>query len=253
MRKLSHEEAEPLLEAFQENELDAVTSLAVQEHLDLCLLCRQRLRWNAEADASLRRLAEATPPASAALRRSVLQIAARDRRWAMARAKKLALAATLVALLGIASVLVFKPAHPPGVMPFVEDHLRTLAKPDAVELATSDPRSAEAWLGARLPFGVRAPAAPGYRLLGARLCRIGGEPVAFLLYEHAGEKLSCFISARSQTALHGLDSVAPHGIKLGACEGRNVAAWDADGAGYVLVGGVSREALVALAAPPQIP
>ncbi len=253
MRKLSHEEAETLLEAFQENELDAVTSLAVQEHLDLCPLCRQSLRWNAETDASLRRLVEATPPASAALRRSILNIADRDGRWPWARARKLALAAALVALLGIGSLVIFKPAHPPGVMPFVEDHLRTLAKPDAVELATSDPRAAEAWLGERLPFGVRAPAAPGYRLLGARLCRIGGEPVALLLYEHAGEKLSCFISARSQTALHGFDSDAPHGIKLGACEGRNVAAWDAPGAGYVLVGGVSREALVAFASTPQNP
>ena len=250
MRKLSCEEAEPLLDAFQDNELDAVTSLAVQEHLDGCARCRRLHQWNAESRASLQRLREATPPASGGLRRSVLAIADRERRivWFPFRRPALAAAAAIAVLLGIAGVVFqVRVGAPPDVMPFVTDHLRSVARPEPVELRTSEPREAARWLQARLPFAARVPGSPAFRLLGVRLCKVRGEPVGFLLYEHEGRLLTCYVSERSQTSLRGFDMTTAGRVKLGTCEGKNVAAWDADHAGYVLVGDAPRESLVVFA------
>lgn len=248
MRKLSCEEALPLLAAFQDNELDGVTSLAVQEHIDECLLCGRQLWWNAEADASLRRLAEATPPAPSALRARVLRTAAGERRVTSMsfRRRMLAVAAAIVVLLGIATAY-FHSAAAPDVMQFVENHTDSLQQADPVEFQTANPSEAERWLRARLPFAPAVPRPRGYRLLGARVCEVNNAPVAFLLYEHESKRLSCFVSAYTQTTLRGFDTTAARRIHLGTCEGKNVAAWDADRSGYLLVGDVPRESLLAFA------
>jgi anti-sigma factor RsiW len=250
MRKLDCEEAERLLDAFQDNELDSVTSLAVQEHFDDCTCCRRLYQWNAESRASLQRLREATPSGSDALRGSVLEIAARDRRmvWFSLRRPALAAAAAIAVLLGIAGVAFqLRVGESPDVMFFVADHLRALARSEPVELRTSEPREAERWLQARLPFAATVPIPPAFRLLGVRLCKVRGEPAGFLLYDHDGRLLTCYLNQRSQTALRGFDTTTPSRVKVGTCEGKNIAAWDADHTGYVLVGDMPRESLVAFA------
>jgi anti-sigma factor RsiW len=249
MHKLNCEEALSLLEAFRDNELDSVTSLAVQEHLDDCTACQRRLHWNAEVDSALRRLADATPRASATLRTNVVAMPDRERQTppGQLRRQALRLAAIIVALVSILSLLYFHLGRSPDVMPFVENHIQSVAKPEPVAIRTSDPKVAERWLKARLSFALQVPHPTAYRLLGARLCKVNNEPVAFLLYTQAGEPLSCFVTRRSQTGLRGLDATARNGIRLGTCEGKNVAAWNADQANYVLVADLPRESLVAFA------
>ena len=248
MRKLACEEAEPLLEAFQANELDGVTSLAVEEHIEQCPLCQKRMRWNAEADASLRRLAEMTPRMSSALRVDVFAMARGEQRpVAMSfRRRALAVAAT-IAMLAVASLWYFRTPRAPDAMLFVQNHVQTVAKAEPVELQTSDPSEAEQWLRDRLPFAPAVPRTSDYQLVGARLCHIENQPVAFLLYRRHGQPISCFVSNHSQKRLRGFDTTLDDQIRLGTCEGKNVAAWDADHSSYVLVGDVPRESLVAFA------
>ena len=73
MPKLNCREAQNLLEAFHDNELDGVNSLLAQEHLDECPDCRRQWRWLCEVEASLNRLSESPPSATQDLRRRVLQ------------------------------------------------------------------------------------------------------------------------------------------------------------------------------------
>lgn len=249
MRKLSCQEAEPLLEAFHANELDGVSSLAVQEHVEQCPLCQRRLRWNSEADNSLRRLVEATPAASSALRARVLGIPREERRIVPVQFRRnaLAIAAAIIAFLAIASVWYFGMSRPAQAMAFVENHNATLAKSEPVELRTSDAAEAERWIHSRLGFTAAVPRAPEYRLIGARLCKINKTPVAFLLYEHGGESLSCFVSAGSYANVRGFDALSENRVRTGTCEGKNIAAWDTDQAGYLVVGNLPRESLIAFA------
>ena len=73
MPKLNCQETQNLLEASHDNELDGVTSLSVQEHLDECPDCRRQWRWLCEVEASLRRLTESVPSPDQDLRRNVLR------------------------------------------------------------------------------------------------------------------------------------------------------------------------------------
>jgi predicted anti-sigma-YlaC factor YlaD len=71
--KLSCQEAQVLLEAFHDNELDSVNSLSVQEHLNDCPDCRRHWRWLCEVEASLQRLNETVPSPSPDLRLRVMR------------------------------------------------------------------------------------------------------------------------------------------------------------------------------------
>jgi hypothetical protein len=73
------------------------------------------------------------------------------------------------------------------------------------------------------------------------------EPIDLLFFEREGQRLSCYASRSSMTALHGFDDATPGGIKLGTCEGRRLAAWNAGGVSYLLVTDLSKDALLAVA------
>jgi hypothetical protein len=49
------------------------------------------------------------------------------------------------------------------------------------------------------------------------------------------------------TALRGFDDATPQGIRLGTCEGRQVAAWDAGNVSYLLVADLTKDLLLAIA------
>jgi hypothetical protein len=48
-------------------------------------------------------------------------------------------------------------------------------------------------------------------------------------------------------ALRGFDDATREGIKLGTCEGRHVAAWDAGNVSYLMVSDLTKDALLAVA------
>lgn len=249
MRKLDCQELRLLLDAFEDNELDGVTSLSVQEHLDACAACRAHRFWHAETHAALRRLRAATPGAPAVLREQVRNrlIARRSARWWPAAAAAL----TMVAGVTVWQALSAGAAEP---MEFVRNHMASIEKPDHVELATADAAAAEAWLRKRLSFPFHVPRRPpaGFHLAGARLCSVARHKVAYLLYEQDDAKrpVSLFIGPPGACNPDGLTPVSAAGIALrrGDCDGTSVAAWETGGVSYVLAGDVSTPALLAYAA-----
>ena len=96
-------------------------------------------------------------------------------------------------------------------------------------------------------FAPTVPNPSGFKLVGARSCHINSEPVGLLLFERDGQRLSCYVSRSSMTALRGFDDATPQGIRLGTCEGRHVAAWDAGDVSYLLVADLTKDVLLAVA------
>lgn len=250
MPKLECEELRLLLDAFEDNELDGVTSLSVQEHLDACAACRAHHFWHAEARAALRRLRADTPGAPAALRARISeQLRPRSAAW-----WKPAAAAIFVFLAGLGAWH-FRPAAAAAeAMEYVHNHTTSLARPDRVKFATADAAAAEAWLRERLDFPLHVPRQPpaGYRLAGARLCSVGRVKVAYLLFEGSGAErpLSLFIGPAGSCPTSGLEPVPDARVALhrGVCEGTTLAAWESRGAAYVLAGEVPPATLLAYTA-----
>ena len=248
MPKLDCQEAQNLLEAFHDNELDGVNSLAVQEHLDECPYCRRQWSWLCEVEASLQRLSESTPSATQGLRRRILQPTSPQLspilRFFRAHVR-LTSASALTLLLALAVTL--KDATRADVMLFVRDSAKMAQNAAAVDLRTSNPKEAEQHLKEHLGFAPTVPNPSGFKLVGVRCCHINREPVALLLFEGNGQQLACYIGRSSMIALRGFDDATRKGIKLGTCEGRCVAAWAAGDASYLLVADLTKDTLLAVA------
>lgn len=253
MPKLNCQEVENLLEAFHDNELDGVSSLAVQEHLDECLDCRRQLCWLREVEASLQRLSESVPPPTQELRRRIRQPTLKQQPGPLLtlfRAYgRLAAVVSLALLFALAAIVLLTERTGADVMLFVRDSAKLArnANTNLVEFGTSDTEQAELWLKQRMGFTSRIPSPSGFKLVGARCCHINGKPVGLLLFERDGRRLSCYVGRSSMTVLRGFDDATPEGIRLGTCEGRHVAAWDAGDVSYLLVTDLTKETLLAVA------
>jgi anti-sigma factor RsiW len=133
------------------------------------------------------------------------------------------------------------------VMLFVRDSVKMAQNAVSLELRTSNTEEAEQWLKQQMGFAPTVRNPSGFRLVGARSCHINSEPVGLLLFERDGQRLCCYVSRSSMTALRGFDDATPQGIRLGTCEGRQVAAWDAGNVSYLLVADLTKDLLLAVA------
>jgi anti-sigma factor RsiW len=240
MPKLNCQETQNLLEAFHDNELDGVTSLSVQEHLDECPDCRRQWRWLCEVEASLRRLTESVPSPDQDLRRNVLRPTSTLAGPVLAlfrTHRRLAGVVLLALLFALGAIVLLTERTGADVMLFVRDSVKMAQNAASLELRTSNTEEAEQWLKQQM----------GFTLVGARSCHINSEPVGFLLFERDGQRLCCYVSRSSMTALRGFDDATPQGIRLGTCEGRQVAAWDAGNVSYLLVADLTKDLLLAVA------
>jgi anti-sigma factor RsiW len=185
MPKLSCQEAQVLLEAFHDNELDSVNSLSVQEHLDDCPECRRHWRWLCEVEASLQRLNESVPSADQGLCRRVLRAALTQPSPlpALFRTyRRLAGAVSLTFLLGLTTIVLLTEWSRADVMLFVRDSVKMAQNATPVDLRTSNTEEAGQWLKQNLGFVPVILNPSGFRLVGARSCRInnGTDRFAFL-------------------------------------------------------------------------
>jgi anti-sigma factor RsiW len=256
MRKLDCEQTQNLLDAFVDNALDAVTSLAVQHHLDTCVDCRCHWQWNKELARSLNRLAQATPSAGTSLRARVLESPKKNvfQFWSVPWLRqRLAAAAIFIAALAVgATLLSRKQSSPPAAMDFVRNHSISHGPDDRNSLNTRDLAKAQDWLTERLHGRLVIPkqAPDGFRLAGVRICRMGAAAVAQVIYEKEGQTLSFYLTEQSLASLSGLDHAERHSespVRTGECEGKRLAFWSQGDRSYVLVGDVSSNDLLALA------
>ena len=244
---------EPLLEAFDDNELDTVTSFTVQEHLDTCVHCRARHAWGLEVRASFSRIHASTEPIPIALHERIRNEISASRR------RPLVIAAGMAAMLligGITALWTFMHPDSDAAMDYARNHVASLTDPETATFTSTDASQTEAWLSEHLPFSVVVPrkAPAGYTLLGARLCHIGAHDLAYLFYGadsdraaapislFIGEKGSCDMGELEET-IHTADIV----IHRGECDETMVAAWETEKFTYVVAGGISESALTEFA------
>lgn len=247
MQQLDCGELRRLLDAFEDNELDGVTSLSVQEHLDGCAGCRAHRFWHAEMRASLGRLRNRTPGAPSELRQRVRRDLAPPRR----AARWLAGAAAAVLALAAAGLWLARPLNAAEPMAFARNHLTSLEMPDRVRFTTDSAGAAEAWLRQRLSFSVEVPRQPpaGFQLAGARVCSVDGRKVAYLLYDSDDSRppVSLYIGPPGACKPVGLLPIPATGaavVRRGECDGVAVAAWESAESAYVLTGDLPPSVIV---------
>ncbi len=189
-----------ILSAYVDGELDASRELELRRHLDGCDRCREAV----DALQGLKELVTSAAeirPVPHTLRESTNAIAVR-RKPRSARFMWPTTAAVMVGLLILAGTRGWLTVSRPTsadllVKALITDHSRYLSSPNAIQVASSDPRRIAAVFESQTGFPIELPQLSSANLLGARFCRLLGHKGVLSFYESRGKRFSLFVLDRA--------------------------------------------------------
>jgi anti-sigma factor RsiW len=213
---MTHDEANALLDAYLDDELDLATGLAVEAHLRNCQPCAA---WLAERRSMLGRVRAAVVsyPVPAEVRARVSARLAATRQRDAAQVQWLgALAAGLI--VGIGGFLLGHgwPRPPDLRAELVGASVRAMLSSHPIDVLSSDHHTVKPWLSSQLPFSPPVPelAEQGDALLGARVDYLGSIRVAALVYQHGHHQINVYLWPRSAMGMHAPADSQTDGYRL---------------------------------------
>jgi anti-sigma factor RsiW len=218
------EEAEVLLHALIDDELDAGHARAIETHVATCQRCAAQLRdyrdmrgafvgasLKFDAPADLRRRIDARLPAAKRPdRRSLL--------------KGFAAGAGLSSAIAAGLLIVVMHTDREGLImsEIVSAHLRSLQADHLADVLSTDQHTVKPWFNGRLDVAppVLDLTAQGFTLFGGRLDYIDGKPIAALVYRRRAHVINLFVVEASAER---------RGATMEMVQGFNVRHWGAPG------------------------
>jgi anti-sigma factor RsiW len=190
---------ERYVDAVVDQEVDASTRIAVEEHTASCAVCRERVEFARWLKGRLQHDGKLAAPV--ALRERVQQALASESEsesmlpsWARAESSwraTAALAAMALFLFGIGGALELKGQRSMArIGPLFEDVVRAHTRPYPAEVARGD--QVPAYFADKVDFAVRPVSFgdPAVRFVGARHAEVGGRHAVTLQYEARGRKMT---------------------------------------------------------------
>jgi anti-sigma factor RsiW len=235
------DEAEILLHALIDGELDAGHARDVEAHIATCPRCAAELATYREmskavagaglyaAPAALRRRIEASLPQTPTLttpsRRSVL------RGFAMGSAVS-ALAAT-----GLVAIVLRHDDEQRIVSEVVSAHLRSLQAGHLIDVVSTDQHTVKPWFNGKLDVSppVLDLTAQGFTLIGGRLDYVDARAIGAVVYRRRQHVINLFVA---QTA-----SAEHRAAKMETMQGFNVRRWSEQGMNFWAVSDIAADEL----------
>jgi anti-sigma factor RsiW len=193
-------ETKKLLGAFIDNELDVMTSLALEEHVEACVDCCNEL----EMQRSIKKLvreADLNFECPAELRQEILRALTSQeiapakglwRHWGLPRWTMATAALVLFCLIG--AYFLFRPLERTTVEQVVDNHIRSMQESHLTDVLSSDQHTVKPWFSGKLSFSpdVTDFSNKGYALVGGRLDYMNNQPVAVLIYKRQQHIINVF-------------------------------------------------------------
>ncbi len=194
--------AQTLIDAYIDGEMDLMRNLEVEDHLHACAPCSERYKNRQVIRDGLRMNSvyfNAPPDLQKRIQRA-LQRAAKDdpslrkSLWSWARVASPIAAAALVIL---TLVPFFRGPSPEGTLAqeVISSHARSLMANHLTDVPSSDQHTVKPWFNGKLDFSppVANLAAQGFPLVGGRLDYLNNRPVAALVYQRDKHLINVFI------------------------------------------------------------
>jgi anti-sigma factor RsiW len=223
-------EATHLIGPWLDDELDVRSAVELEGHVTQCSACaREKSELFALRDTARERLPRFDPPPGledrllSALREAAAPRRPPARRWL--REAVLMAAAACVAVTAMVSLQ--RGSGPSDEV--VDAHLRSLQAGHLTDVTSSDQHTVKPWFQDKIDFAVpvRDFAAEGFALIGGRLDRLSGRPVAALVYRRRQHLLNVFVCPTSAGHDDPVRSVSSRGYR--------VSSWTQGGLQYRIV------------------
>ena len=234
------EEAEVLLHALIDNELDAVHAREVEAHLAGCPRCAAKLAAFREMRDATRGVAlRHTAPAKlrAAIEREIPSPARVTSRRALLKGFALGSVVSAAAAASVAFVVVKQDRDSRILGEAISAHLRSLQADHLTDVLSSDQHTVKPWFNGRIDLAppVIDLTAQGFTLVGGRLDFIDGKPVAAIVYRRRVHVINLFVG-------QGLGPPLP-APRLEMVQGFNILRWSDQGLTLMAVSDLARDEL----------
>ena len=239
------QETRELIDAYADSELDLVSTLNVERHMQVCEDCL-RAHQNLQALRSLMHDESLYFRPSPGLRKHITSALSAEvkteRRLPLASWRWLAAAAS-VALVAIATFTLVQ--HPKGTsaeglvaQEVISSHVRSLMEPHhPADVPSSDQHTVKPWFNGKLDFSppVENLADQGFPLIGGRLDYLGGRSVAALVYQRNQHYINLFIWPSNDARQMAEESMRRQGY--------NLIHWDNSGMEYWVISDLNESEL----------
>ena len=236
---MNHDEAEVMLHALLDGELDAGHARTVEAHVAQCARCAAALRdfrsmrgaiaaapMAYSAPASLRgKLDRAFPSASRLTRRGML------------RGFGAGAALGAIAASGLTVLVLRKDDEQRLINATVTAHLRSLQGEHLIDVESGDRHTVKPWFNGKLDAAppVVDLTALGFRLIGGRLDYVDAKPVAAIVYRRRMHVINLFVSPDKTTTSRP--------ATMASTSGFNVRHWRANGLAFWAVSDLNADEL----------
>jgi anti-sigma factor RsiW len=233
------DEAEILLHALIDGELDAGHAREVEEHIASCPRCAAQLRAYREmskavAGADLR---YAAPPELRQRIEASLPQTRMPNRRAVLRGFAMGSAASAIAATGLVAVILRSDDEQRIQSEVVSAHLRSLQAGHLTDVLSTDQHTVKPWFNGKLDVAppVVDLTAQGFTLIGGRLDYVDTRPIGAIVYRRRSHVINLFVA---QTA-----STERRAAKIEALQGFNIRRWSERGLNYWAVSDLAADEL----------
>lgn len=233
------DEAEILLHALLDGELDAGHARDVEAHLATCPRCAAELRAAREMHAALAdaNLGYKAPPA---LRRRIEAALPQPRltsRRSLLQGFALGSAVSALAATGLVAIVLRHDDEQRITSEVVSAHLRSLQAGHLTDVVSTDQHTVKPWFNGRLDVAppVVDLTAQGFTLVGGRLDSIDARALGVIVYRRRSHVINLFVAPGTGTA--------ERGVKTETVQGFNIRRWSERGLNYWAISDISADEL----------
>ena len=231
------DEAEVMLHALIDDELDAGHARDVEAHAANCARCAAQLAAYRELQQAMtRNNLRYTAPAS--LRRSIDRVvpsATTTSRRTLLKGFALGGLVSAAAAASVALIVVREDQNKRIFGEAVSAHLRSLQADHLTDVLSSDQHTVKPWFNGRIDLAppVIDLTAQGFTLIGGRLDFIDGKPVAAIVYRRRVHVINLFVAQGTAWSVPKIETV----------QGFNIRRWTDQGLNLIAVSDINREEL----------